>query len=113
MQFIAGIVIIGILGICSLWIALDSFTTTPIEIVETVETRKCMTQQIYITSQSMSNPPYMIIGEAVICANDWKISNVYGPDAETFYGQIELRDWDSKEFIEEESGENDTRRKDS
>jgi len=51
--------------------------------------------------QEMSPTPFTIIGEVVICARDWQISNIYGPDVETFYGRIKLRDWDSKEFTTE------------
>ena len=107
MRFIAGI-LIGLLGTCSLWIVLDSFGSPTIE--ETVEIRKCMTQQVHLINTRES--AFIIVGEAVICAKDWQISNIYGPDAETFYGRIKLRDWDSEEFfIEEESEGNDTRRK--
>ena len=110
MRFIAGI-LIGILGTCSLWIVLDSLGSPTVETVEeTVEIRKCMTQQVHLINTRES--AFIIVGEAVICANDWQISNIYGPDAETWYGRIKLRDWDSEEFfIEEEIEENDTRRK--
>ena len=77
------------------------------------ESRQCMTQQVHLRSipSSTNNYPYIIVGESVICGRDWQISNIYGPDVETFYGRIELRDWDSEEFIREE--ENDKYRKDN
>ena len=93
-KFIAGLAI-GIVGVLFIWLMIDSLTVTP-------EARKCMTQQIYLIDPSSGgNSPFIIIGESVICARDWQISNIYGPDAETFYGRIKLRDWDSKEFTTE------------
>ena len=98
-KFIVGVTI-GIVGTLSIGLMLDESST---------ESRKCMTQQVHLINSTAS--AFIIVGEAVICAKDWQISNIYGPDAETFYGRIKLRDWDSEEFfIEEESEENDTRR---
>ena len=83
-KFITG-VLIGTVGVLFIWLIVDS---------------QCMTQQIHLRSSPSSNDsyPYITVGESVICAKDWQISNIYGPDAETFYGRIKLRDWDSKEF---------------
>ena len=58
-----------------------------------------MTQQVHLITARTS--AFIIVGEAVICAKDWQISNIYGPDAETFYGRIKLREWDSNEFTSE------------
>ena len=86
MNFIVGI-IIGALSVCAVWVALD------------VE-RKCMTQSVRVIKGAVS--PYINIGEVVVCAENWEISNIYGPEAKNFYGKIELRDWDSEEFIGED-----------
>jgi len=88
-RFITGLAI-GALGVFLAW----SIMATPNDVQ--METRKCMTQQVHIINTATS--AFIIIGEAVICAKDWQISDIYGPDAETFYGRIKLRDWDSKEF---------------
>ena len=91
-KFITG-VLIGTVGVLFIWLIVDSLTFIP-------EKRQCMTQQIHLRSSPSSNDsyPYITVGESVICAKGWQISNIYGPDAETFYGRIKLRDWDSKEF---------------
>ena len=92
-KFIVGITI-GILGTLFSWVIIEP-SDSPI-----VETRKCMTRQVHLINAAAS--AFVIVGEAVICARDWQISGIYGPDAETFYGRIKLRDWDFKEFTTEE-----------
>jgi len=95
-KFIVGITI-GILGTLLFWFIIEP-SDSPI-----VETRKCMTQATHLLRVVPAGSPslYISIGDVVICAKDWQISNVYGPDAETFYGRIKLRDWDSNEFTSE------------
>lgn len=93
-RFIVGLTI-GIIGTLALWLIGPS----DVPIAPIVETRKCMTQQVHLINSTTS--AFIIVGEAVICARDWQISNVYGPDAETWYGRVKLRDWDFKEFITE------------
>lgn len=90
-KFIAGL-FIGIIGILFVWLMVNSLTVTP-------ESRKCMTQQVHLVDTRSSS--FIIVGETVICARDWQISNIYGPDAEAFYGKIKLREWDSHEFTTE------------
>ena len=90
-KFITGLSI-GIVGVLFIWLMIDSLTVTP-------ESRKCMTQQVHLINTSAS--AFIIVGESVICAKDWQISNIYGPDAEAFYGRIKLREWDSNEFTSE------------
>ena len=91
-KFIVGLTI-GIVGTLSIWLIMSP-SNTPM-----VETRKCMTQQVHLINAVAS--AFVIVGEAVICARDWQISGIYGPDAETFYGRIKLREWDSNEFTSE------------
>jgi len=91
-KFIVGLTI-GIVGTLSIWLVMSP-SNTPM-----VETRKCMTQQVHLINARAS--AFIIVGETVICAKDWQFSNIYGPDAETFYGRIKLRDWDSNEFTSE------------
>ena len=95
-KFIVGLTI-GIVGTLSIWLIMSP-SNTPM-----VETRKCMTQTAHLLRVVPAGSPslYISIGDVVICAKDWQISNVYGPDAETFYGRIKLRDWDSNEFTSE------------
>ena len=90
-KFITGLSI-GIVGVLFIWLMIDSLTVTP-------EARKCMTQQVHLVDTRSSS--FIIVGETVICAKDWQISNIYGPDAEAFYGRIKLREWDSNEFTTE------------
>ena len=90
-KFITGLSI-GIVGVLFIWLMINSLTITP-------ESRKCMTQQVHLINTSES--AFIIVGEAVICAKDWQISNIYGPDAETWYGRIKLREWDLNEFTTE------------
>ena len=90
-KFITGLSI-GIVGVLFIWLMVDSLIITP-------ESRKCMTQQVHLINTSES--AFIIVGEAVICAKDWQISNIYGPDAETWYGRIKLREWDLNEFTTE------------
>ena len=95
-KVITGLVI-GILGGACLWLVINSLGNT-----ETIE-RQCITQQVYLLrpdTRRMS--PFVSIGEVVICGSDWKISNVMGPDAETWYGRVKLRDWNPEEFKKEE-----------
>ena len=88
-KFIVGLTI-GIVGMLSIGLMLDESST---------ESRKCMTQQVHLINAAAS--AFVIVGETVICARDWQISGIYGPDAETWYGRVKLRDWDFKEFITE------------
>ena len=90
-KVITGLVI-GILGGVCIWLGFNSLGNT-----ETIE-RQCITQQVYVLRPDIS----IIVGEVVICGRDWEISNVMGPDAETWYGRVELRDWNSEEFKGEE-----------
>lgn len=85
------------------WLVVSSASISPlIKDIPTVETRQCMTQAVHVMDTTgMSESPFIIIGEVVICGRDWQISNMYGPDAEHFYGKIKLRDWDSNEFTTE------------
>jgi len=84
--------IIGIMGTLAIWLIIDS----------TDESRQCMTQQVHLIPPDINGEAAsIIIGEAVICAKDWHISNIYGPNADIFYGRIKLREWDSNEFTTE------------
>ena len=98
-KLIIGLVIL-IGGILFGWLIVSSTSISPlIKDNPIVETRQCMTQAVHVMDTvGMSESPFIIIGEVVICGSDWKISNIYGPNAETFYGRIKLRDWDSEEF---------------
>ena len=87
---------IGIISTLTFWVVINSSDNT------ITESRQCMTQKIHFLNANGESSPYLYsIGEAVICGRDWKISNIHGPDVESFYGEIKLRDLDAKEFIEE------------
>jgi hypothetical protein len=86
------VLVIGILGGACLWLGINSLGST-----ETIE-RQCITQQVYVLRPDVS----MIIGEVVICGRDWEISNVVGPDVETWYGRVKLREWNPEEFTGDE-----------
>ena len=90
-KIIIGLVI-GILGGVCFWIGINSLGST-----ETIE-RQCITQQVFLLRPDVS----IIIGEVVICGRDWEISNVVGPDVETWYGRVKLREWNPEEFTGDE-----------
>ena len=90
-KVITGLVI-GILGGACLWLVINSLGNT-----ETIK-RQCITQQVFLLTPDVS----IIIGEVVICGRDWEISNIVGPDVETWYGRVKLREWNPEEFTGEE-----------
>ena len=97
LKFIIGL-LLGIGGTLFIWLIIGSASISPL-IKDTPTTRKCMTQQVYVFNPKREGISASInIGETVICAKDWQISEIYGPDAEAFYGRIKLRDWDLNEF---------------
>ena len=94
-KVITGLVI-GILGGACLWLGFNSLDNT--ERIDTIE-EQCMTTPVFLLAPDTRRmSPFISIGEVVICGSDWKISNVMGPDAETWYSRVKLRDWNPEEF---------------
>lgn len=48
---------------------------------------ECVDKQVRLNEQAM------IIGEVRFCGKDMQMSNIYGPDIESWSGDIEFNDW--------------------
>ena len=98
-KVITGLVI-GILGGVCIWLGFNSLGST--ERIDTIE-KQCMTTPVFLLAPDTRRmSPFVSIGEVVICGRDWEISNVMGPDAETWYGRVKLREWNPEEFTGDE-----------
>jgi len=59
----------------------------------------CLNGKVQVVSPTATNrySDMSIIGEGIICAPEWKISGVYGPNIESWDGPIEFRDFQPQE----------------
>lgn len=59
----------------------------------------CVTGLFAVNTFNLPGFNGSIIGEQVICAKDWKISNIYGPSIEAFEDTIQFNETDKLPII--------------